>query len=117
VVGVASNLLLYAAFLALLQFGWSPLAAMTATYAGALAFTFTLNRRWTFGDSSRVRRTLPRFLTAQAAGYALNFALLRGLVDGLGWPAAGVQGFAILLVAALLFVAQKYWIFRAPIQG
>ena len=115
-VGVASNLLLYAAFLGLLRWGWAPLVAMTATYAGSLAFTFTLNRRWTFAAANGVRSALPRFLAAQAAGYTLNFLLLAALVGRLGWPAPAVQAFAILLVAALRFVAQKYWVFRAPAQ-
>nr|WP_255481808.1 MULTISPECIES: GtrA family protein [Ramlibacter] len=110
-VGLGSNLLLYGMFLLLLQLGMPALAAMTTTYLGALFLSFTLNRRWIFDYSGRLAGPLRRYLVAQAACFALNAGLLHLAIGTFCWPPALVQAVAIVLIAVILFMAQKFWVF------
>lgn len=111
VVGVSSNLLLYTAYLGLTTAGLSPVFAMSIVYACGVAVTFVLNGRWSFGARGLYRASFARYVAAYAAGYVINLVMLSWLVHRLGLPHAPVQGFVILLVAAFLFLAQRYWVF------
>jgi putative flippase GtrA len=111
-IGAATNLVWYLGFLLLLGVGLPAFTAMTATYIGALATSFMLNRKWTFLHQGRLSRAAWRYLVAQSIGYGANTLLLMAFVSGLGWPAPRVQAAAIVLVAVLLFVLQKYWVFE-----
>jgi putative flippase GtrA len=114
VVGVLSNALLYVLYLAATALGMGPKSAMTLLYCVGVAQTFVLNRQWTFGGRGDMRKALPRYGAAYAAGYALNFVLLMALVDAAGLPHQAVQAALIALIALLMFLAQKFWVFRAP---
>jgi putative flippase GtrA len=45
-------------------------------------------------------------------GYALNLFALLLLVDYLGWSHEWVQGAMIVFVAVILFLLQRFWVFR-----
>jgi putative flippase GtrA len=113
-VGVLSNALLYALYLGATALGMGPKSAMTLLYCVGVAQTFVLNRQWTFGGRGDMRRALPRYGAAYAAGYALNFVLLMAFVDAAGLPHQAVQAVLIVLIALLMFLAQKFWVFREP---
>lgn len=113
IAGVAINLLLYFAFLALVGAGMEVKLAMTLAYVVGVAAGYALNGRWTFGVTDRRRGRWLAFLAVYAAGYLLNLAALAVLVDGLEASHALVQAAMVLVVAGFTFVAQKYWIFRA----
>lgn len=110
-VGAAVNILFYGLYLALAALGLHPLAAMTATYAGAVATGFLLNRRFTFPDFNPRDRAFLRYCAAYALGYALNFAALWLFASRLGLPHEAVQAAVVLSLPALLFVLQKRWVF------
>lgn len=114
VVGIASNAVLYGAYLLLTAVGIPPKVAMTLLYAIGVAQTFFANRAWTFA-ASRDRGQFARYCTAYAMGYLFQFAGLSLLVDGIGLPHQPVQGVLILCTAALLFALQKLWVFRRTI--
>jgi len=111
-VGVASTAALYAAYLGLAHYGVGPKTAMTITYAAGVVQTFLLNRRWTFGQRGALAGPFAKYVTAYAIGYVANFALLAALVDAARLPHQLVQAFAIVAVAALVFLLQKLWVFR-----
>jgi putative flippase GtrA len=86
---------------------------MTLTYAAGVVQTFIFNKRWSFGAGGATSVQFRRYCLAYATGYACNLAGLFLLVDLLACPHQLAQGILILATAALLFVLQKFWVFRA----
>lgn len=117
VVGVASNGLLFGVYLLLTHFGTPPLLAMTALYALGVLQTFVFNRRWTFASRTSAPQAFLRYVLSYGMGYLFNLALLLGLHHQLGLPHAWVQALAIIATALLLFLLQRYWVFRASPAG
>lgn len=112
VVGLASNAVLYLAYLALTSLGIGPKIAMSLVYAAGVAQTFIFNKRWTFSHQGNTGVSMVRYLISYALGYLLNLGILHFFVDVIGWPHQAVQGGAIVGVAALLFLLQRYWVFH-----
>lgn len=110
-VGIASNLVLYFLYLALVAASLGPKSAMSLVYVLGVAGTFVANSRWSFGARQRDVPMLARYMSAYAAGYFLNLILLWALVDRGGLPHAQVQAALILVVAGFLFLLQKFWVF------
>lgn len=113
-VGLAANAALYAGYLLLTHFGAEPKLAMTVLYALGVLQTFFFNKRWSFRSSGPARTQFWRYCVTYAVGYLFNLATLFLLVDRLGWRHEWAQGILILVTAALLFLLQKFWVFRAP---
>lgn len=114
IVGLASNGAGYLAYLGLTAVGLPPKLSMTALYATATAIAFFGNRRFTFGDDGRIGPAALRFALVYLTGWVVNLCLLLVFVDHLGHPHWLVQGIAILVVAAMLFVLQRRFVFRHP---
>lgn len=112
-VGFASNLALYVAYLLVTRVGIGHKSAMTALYALGVAQTFVFNRRWSFEYEGHARAAFLRYGLAYAGGYLLNLAALAVLVDWLTLPHQWVQGISAVVLAFALFSAQKFWVFRA----
>ena len=115
VVGIGLNGTLYGAYLVLVGAGVPIKSAMSLTYACGVVLGFLLNRRWSF-DRPPTRGDASRYLAAYAAGYVLNLAALALFVDAWGLAHQGVQAAMVIVIAALLFLAQKYWVFRPAQQ-
>jgi putative flippase GtrA len=112
-VGVASNVCLYLGYLLLTWFGMGHKLAMSLLYLCGVVQSFALNRSWTFGHRGEMRGPFSRYLVAAVLGYAINYAGLYGLVDASGVNHRLAQAIMIVVVAAVLFVMQRYWVFRA----
>lgn len=112
-IGLASNLLLYLAYLGLTVWALGPKTAMSLLYALGVAQTFLFNRKWSFRHEGGLHSAFARYVAAYAFGYLLNLAVLWLAVDQLGLPHEIVQGVMILSLAILLFLLQKYWVFPA----
>lgn len=84
---------------------------MTITYVTGLLLTFLLNRKWTFTYLGRENAAFYRYVSVYALGYAVNFLMLSVLVDRLGYPHEIVQACLIPVLAAAIFLAQKFWVF------
>jgi putative flippase GtrA len=113
VVGVVSNLLCYLVYLGLNEAGLGHKLAMSILYAVGVAQTFAFNRRWTFKHDSAFSSSFYRYCALYGAGYLLNLLVLYWLVDLQGFPHQIVQGVMILALAVLLFLGQKFWVFRS----
>lgn len=117
VVGVVSNLIVFVLYLMLSGAGMGPKVAMTVTYFLGVVQTFVLNKRWTFSHHGHLSATFVRYVGLYATGYLINFGALLVLVDNLGYQHEWVQGIMIWIIAVLLFVAQKLWVFRVRAHG
>lgn len=115
-VGGGVNLLLYLGYLLFNYFGLEPKKAMSLIYLIGVGIGFYGHRQWTFGHVGDARQSMARFVFAHVLGYVINFSLLLGLVDHFGYPHELVQGAAIFIVAAFLFVVFKYWVFAGNNQ-
>ena len=112
VVGVASNGLLYLAYIGLTLAGLGHKSAMTLCFAAGVVLSFALNRNWSFKSTGPVRRAFVRYAVAYAGGYLLNLLGLIAFVDWWGFRHEIVQALLIAVVAVLMFIAQTSWIFR-----
>ena len=111
-VGLASNGALYLAYLLLTGLEVGPKTAMTLLYVVGVMLTFGFNKKWSFKHDGETSSALLRYGTAYAFGYTINFSALLLLVDYAGLPHEAIQGIMILFLACMLFLLQKYWVFR-----
>lgn len=112
VVGGLGTLVNLGVFSALnLGFGVPRLAAASAAWMLALLGNYTLNRRFTFASTGRVRVELPRFALASLLAFAVSLAVLRAM-----GPAGALlaQGVAITAATPVNFVVSCLWAFKAP---
>lgn len=112
IIGLATNGIGYLLYLALTWGGLGHKLAMTLLYVTGVLLSFVLNRRWTFDHSGAVGWAMMRQWVAYGLGYLVNLVALLGLVDYLGYPHEIVQGLMVFTVAGMMFLLQKYWVFR-----
>lgn len=112
VVGLASNATIYVGYLLLTRFGMGPKLAMSLLYGVGVVQTFVFNKKWSFRFEGTATPALVRYATVYAVGYVINFFALMLLVDQAKLQHQLVQGVVIFVVAMMLFVAQRYWVFR-----
>ena len=110
-IGVLTNVLGYAIYLILTYLWGAPKLTMTALYCVGASIGFLANRRFTFRHDGGIGVTGVRYLLAQCAGYLLNLVLLLLFVDWFGYPHQIVQAIAIVVVAILLFVLLRFFVF------
>lgn len=115
-VGIVSNVVAFLAYIGLTQVGVSPVLAMTVVYLVALVIAFFGNKRLTFAFKGNDGTAALRFLLAYGVGYMLNLSLLVLFHAVLGFPHQAVMAVNTLIVAAFLFVVQKYFVFPRQIE-
>ena len=113
VVGLISNVSLYLAYLLLTSHGLGHKTTMSLLYVVGITQTFHFNRRWSFQHDSVSGRLFARYAGLYLLAWIFNWAALAYLVDALGLPHQWVQGVLILLIAGVLFLAQRTWIFKS----
>lgn len=111
IVGLASNGIGYCLYLLMTWAGMGPKLAMSLLFCIGTLQTFVFNKRWSFKYRGQDQMVMLRYLCAYGIGYLVNFAALLVLVDHLHYRHATVQGMMILVVAALMFLLQKFWVF------
>jgi putative flippase GtrA len=122
-VGFTLNAALYAGYLLLTWKGIGHEAAMTITFCLGTLLSFIANRNFTFRYSGNYSWALLRFLECYIILYMLNFVGLWFFVGRLGIAHQIVQGGAVLVIALLAFLLQRYWVFclaadrMAPVAG
>jgi putative flippase GtrA len=113
VVGVASNALGYGLYLLVTYLGMPPKAAMSLMYAIGVGTGFVGNWRYTFASRTGLRYAAPRYLAAHLLGYLVNLGV-HLLGDRLGFPHQLSQAVGICVVAVLLFVLFRHFVFPSP---
>lgn len=116
-IGVLTNVLGYATYLALTYLWGAPKLTMTALYLVGASIGFLANRRFTFRHDGGIGVTGVRYLLAQVAGYLLNLLLLLLFVDWFEFPHEIVQSIAIIVVAIFLFVVFRIFVFAPSLAG
>jgi putative flippase GtrA len=117
IVGTASNAVGYLFYLVITAAGVEHKLAMTLLYMVGVVQTFLFNKRWSFDHDGSHRHAFVRYVISYGVGYITNLIALYLCVDRLGWPHQAVQGVMVLVVAALLFILQKFWVFRTPLTS
>ena len=115
VIGLASNVAGYIIYLVITYFGTTPKTAMTILYISGALFGFWGNRKVTFAHDGNIFTAGIRYFIAHTLGYFINFGILVVMVDRLGYPHQWIQGLTIFIVAAFLFLAFKFFVFKRPI--
>ena len=111
IVGVANvtiDLVLYGL---LLWLGVWYVAAKSLSLVVATLNGYTFNRIWTFRAGRHEHMTLARYVTVQAAGLAINLALLTMLVELAGRSPMVAQVIALPFVCAFTFLSNRLWTF------
>jgi putative flippase GtrA len=111
-VGLISNTVGFVIYLVLTTAGMEHKTAMTLLYAIGVAQTFLFNKRWSFRHGGMHGPTFVRYCLSYGLGYVINLLVLIVLVDRLGYPHEVVQGVMVLSLAVMLFLLQKFWVFR-----
>ena len=114
VVGLASNALGFCWYLLLTWLGVGPKTAMSLLFLIGTLQTFVFNKRWSFQFDGPNRHVFLRYLSVYGLGYLVNLAMLMWLVDYAGYPHVLIQAVMIVVVAILMFILQKYWVFAKP---
>lgn len=110
-IGIGSNLAIYLLYLLVTHLGLDPKSAMTVLYISGATVVFFVNRTWTFAHTGALIQAGAKYALMHFFGYLLNLFILFTFVDRLGFPHQVVQAVAIILVAGILFVAFKYFVF------
>jgi len=110
-VGLATNVIGYLGYLALTHLGMGYKLAMSLLYAVGMLQSFVFNKKWSFRFDGAASPALMRYATAYAVGYVIQFLALILLVDQMGLPHQWVMGLMIVVVAMVLFLAQRFWVF------
>lgn len=110
--GIITNSVGYIVYLIFTHLGTTPKITMTFLYGIGVAISFFANRKWTFMHNGSVAGTSLRYIIAYGVGYFINFAILIVMVDKLGYSHQWVQALAIFIVAAFLFIAFKFYVFK-----
>lgn len=117
IVGAVSNAIGYLLYLAITAVGMEHKLAMSLLYMFGVVQTFLFNKRWSFDHVGSNRHAFVKYFISHGVGYIVNLTSLYLCVDRLGWPHQAVQGVMVFVVAALLFMLQKFWVFRTPLIG
>lgn len=114
-VGVVNTGVDFAIFMLLVYaLGVPAWLAQIASYAGGVANSFWLNRRWTFraaGSGSHWREAM-RFAAVNGASFLAATAVLIGLHQGFGWSPAAAKAASIAFSMAVNYAGSRYWVFH-----
>lgn len=85
IVGISNTLIgISIIYIAWRFLGWGDLASNLTGYAIGFAWSYLLNRQWTFRHRGSVGRSLGRFMLVCAGAYAVNLLVLFALRHSLG---------------------------------
>lgn len=111
IVGVSSNAMLYLLFICLTREGVEPKLSSVIIFIISILLTFLINKKWTFKSRSQSRILFIKYLVIYLCALLLNWIILYYFVDLLKISHELVQACAIVFVAGVIFLAQRYWIF------
>jgi len=114
-VGVATNVFGFLLYILFTTLGVSPILTISIFYPIFVILAFYLNKKWSFSHKGRVSTSALRYLIAYVGCYVVNVAMLKFFNGYLDYSHLVVQAFAVLILALLLFLTQKHWVFR--VQG
>lgn len=115
VVGILNNLRGYLTYLLLTWLWLDPKVAVSLMYPLGAFFAYFGHARYSFSYVGSKFMGAIRYFFAHLVGYLSNIGILYLLSDKLGYPHQLVQLLAITMVAGLLFILFRYFVFpRRP---
>jgi putative flippase GtrA len=112
VVGAAINFLGFLLYVLFTTLGVSPVLTISIFYPLHIGLAFYLNKKWSFRHEGRISPSAVRYLIAYLCCYASNVSALKFFNGYLGYSHLIVQAITIFVIALLLFLAQKHWVFK-----
>jgi putative flippase GtrA len=111
VVGLLNNILGYLIYL-LVTFYWlDPKVAISLLYPVGATTAYFGHSKYAFAYQGKHSYTLMRYIIAHLIGYGVNFLMLHILLEELMFPHQAVQAAAIIVVAGVLFLLFRYFVF------
>jgi putative flippase GtrA len=111
VVGVLNNLLGYLIYLLVTWFWLDPKVAITLMYPIGAATAYFGHAKYSFTYNGRTSHGIVRYVLAHFIGYSVNIAMLYVFSDRLMYPHQLVQAVAIFVVAGILYLLFRYFVF------
>jgi len=105
--------MLYLAFLGLTRIGVEHKVAMSFLYFFGVLLTFVMNKKWTFSHDGHLSFTIVKYISLYIFGYLINLGVLILMVDWFRYPYDWVQGVMVPVLAVMLFIMQKSWVFSS----
>ncbi len=112
VLGLKSNVLYYLLYTGLTGVGVAPMVAVVIVFFFSICYAFTFNRRFVFRSREGFHGELLRYVGVYAVALCLNLVLLDFGTRKLGYSHFLVQGVLIVAIAAIIFIALKFFVFR-----
>jgi putative flippase GtrA len=110
-VGIVTNLTGYLVYLLVTYLGATPKITMTLLYGLGATIGYLGSRNFTFSHKGSLLGSSVRYFIAHFFGYFINLAILIVCVDQLGYGHQWVQAVAVFVVAGILFIAFKLFVF------
>ena len=117
IVGITTNAVGYIIYLLITYLGATPKITMSFLYGIGALVGFFGNRIYTFEHKAGLLGTGFRYFITHCIGYFINLIILIVLVDKSGYAHQWAQAIAIFVVAAFLFLAFKFFVFRRPVAS
>lgn len=112
IVGLSANVTGFLLYIFVTSFGVSPILTVSIFYLIYICLTFYFNKTWSFDHHGQRTVAAMKYLFAYFVSYVLNVILLAYFNSYLGFSHIVVQAAAVVPIAALLFLMQKYWVFQ-----
>lgn len=111
VVGVLNNLLGYLIYLLVTWLWLDPKMVVTLMYPIGAVTAYFGHAKYSFAYSGRTSHGVIRYAIAHIIGYGANIAMLYVFSDRLMYPHQLVQAAAIVVVAGILYLLLRYFVF------
>jgi len=112
IVGLSANVAGFLIYILVTSLGVSPILTISIFYLIYICLSFYFNKTWSFGHHGQRAVSAMKYLIVYCSCYILNVILLAYFNSYLGFSHLIVQAGAIVPIALLLFVVQRYWVFR-----
>ncbi len=112
IVGLCTNGAGFLLFILVTSLGVSPILTISIFYPINIGLSFYYNKAWSFGHHGHLAVSAKKYLIVYCGCYILNVIILAFFNSYLGFSHLVVQFIALFPIALLLFVAQRYWVFR-----
>lgn len=113
-IGLSTNGVAYALYLFVTWAGIGHKTAMTAIFAIVTTLGYLGNRKITFSHQGQVSISYAKYWATYVGCYFFNLGVMYVAVDLFKFMHQLVQLALIFFDAPVLFLLQKFWVFRAP---
>ncbi len=112
IVGILNNIWGYCIYLLVTWLGIEPKAAVTLLYPISALVAYYGHARFSFIFVGNRVVSLIKYSFAHLIGYLVNILMLKVFVDIFGFPHQFIQVVSIFVVAGVLFVLMRYFVFK-----